>query len=108
MTPLPFNGPLFAADFRRALDEVERWKHVRPHFNEKLWFRCPQEADQHDNFRRLDHHYQLTDSANYQSHVRYCEHLTGDAIARMNGKPLRLSASEPEIRSLSAIRAAEA
>jgi hypothetical protein len=26
----------------------------------------------------------------------------------MNGKPLRLSASEPEIRSLSAIRAAEA
>jgi hypothetical protein len=108
MNPLPFNGPLFIADFVRALDEVQRLKHSRPHYNEKRWFRCLAEADSHDSARAAQAKYDARDAQAYAaSHVRYCEHLPGDSIARMNGKVLHLSPSEPEIRTLARINAAQ-
>jgi hypothetical protein len=109
MTPLPFNGPLFAHDLVLALDRAEKSsRRGRPHYDESRWWRCLAEADQHDNFRRLDHHYHTIDSTSYHTaHIRYYEHLAGDTIGRMNGRPLKLAACEPEVRSLSAIRAAE-
>jgi hypothetical protein len=107
MTPAPFNGVQFAHDLVLALDRAEKTSHRRPHFNEKRWFRCLAEADQHDNSRRLANFYHLQDlGAQYHSH--YFERLYASPAPKMNGKLLHLSASEPEVRTLSAIRAAEA
>ena len=111
MTPLPFNGPLFAHDFILALDRAEKAsRHGRPHFNEKQWFRCLAEADQHDNARRLANSYQLQDLANqyHSAAPKYFDHRYTTAAPRMNGKLLRLTAADPEVRTLSAIRAAQA
>jgi len=50
MTPLPFNGPLFVHDFVRALDRAEKAsKRGRPHYDQRAWFRCLAEADEHDH-----------------------------------------------------------
>ena len=108
MTPLPFNGPLFAHDFILALDRAEKSsRRGRPHYNEKLWFRCLAEADERDNSRRLINYYQARDAAHYLAPtVTYYQRLYTNATApRMNGKVLHLHAAEPEIRSLAAIRA---
>src|SRR5215471_18977408 len=108
MPPLPHNPAQFAADLVHALDEVQRWKHSRPHYNEKTWFRCLKAAADRDQARQLVDHYAKSDARDHQHlHVRYYEHLASDAIGRMNGKPLRLSATDPEMRTLSAIRVAE-
>jgi hypothetical protein len=110
MTPLPFNGAMFAHDLVLALDRAEKSsRRGRPHYDERRWWRCLAEADQHDNFRRLDHHYHTFDSTHYQpTHVHYFEKLYASSGPKMNGKPLRMSAAQSEIRSLSAIRSAEA
>jgi hypothetical protein len=110
MTPLPFNGPLFIHDFVRALDRAEKSsRRSRPHYDERRWFRCLEEADQHDLGRAWCAKCDARDAAQYRTvHVRYYEHLVGDSIARMNGRPLKLVACESEFRSLSVIRSAEA
>jgi hypothetical protein len=110
MTPLPFNGPLFAHDFILALDRAEKAsRHGRPHFNERSWFRCLAEADEHDNARRLTSSYQTQDLAQHRARTsNYFERLYSSPGPKMNGKLLHLSASDPEFRTLHAIRAAEA
>jgi hypothetical protein len=107
MTPLPFNGPLFAHDFILALDRAEQAsRHGRPHYNQKRWFRCLAEADSHDSARAWRAKCDAQLAQEYPtSHVRYYDHLAGSPAAKMNGKVLRLSASDPEVRTLSAIKA---
>jgi hypothetical protein len=83
MTPLPHNGVMFVHDFIRALNEVERLRHSRPHFDEPRWFRCLAEADQHDHARAWKAKCDARDAqSHHSSHVRYYQNLSGDAIAR--------------------------
>jgi len=77
MTETPYNGVMFAHDLIAALDRAERYsRRGRPHFNEKRWFQCLEEADQHDSARAWKAKCNARDAQDYPaSRVRCYEHL---------------------------------
>ena len=105
MSPLAFNPSLFLADFRSALSRCG-W----PAYPQPMWWRCLEEADSHDLARKLTSYYQKLDALEYRAPTcTYYEKLFGETTApRMNGQVLSWHTTESEIRTLSAIRAAEA
>jgi hypothetical protein len=98
---------MFAHDLIVALDRAEQSSRRRPHFNEKRWSRCLAEADQHDSARAYRAKCDAQLAQEFRTHVRYYQYLPGDAIPRMNGKRLHWQASDPEIRTLAQINAAQ-
>ena len=102
VSPSAFNAGLFLADFRSELRRCGT-----PQFPSRPWWNALARADEHDNSRQLVAYYARVD-AHEPRGVRFSERCESETVApKMNGKVLRLVASESEFRTLHKVRRSE-
>jgi hypothetical protein len=93
MIPLPFNGAMFVHDLVLALDRAEKYSpRGRPHYDERRWWHCLQEADERDTARELTTRYAARDAKeHFAPRTVWHERLYACCCPKMNGRPLKLT-----------------